>query len=308
MQPKIGGPLWRGETPAGWGNVDDKTSISAIRRALELGIDFFDTADSYGAGHSERVLGQALAGQRDQVIIATKFGNMFDESTRQASGTNASPSYIRQACAASLRRLKTDYIDLYHFHLNDYNPEKAGPVRDTLEQLVAEGKIRYYGWSTDFPERARVFAEGPHCVSAQFQMNVLDDAADMIELCEDLELAGINRGPLAMGLLTGKYSADSVLSSDDVRGDNSPAWMKYFTGGKPSPKWLSKHEAIREILKSDGRTLAQGALGWIWARSACTIPIPGFKTIAQVEENCAALQFGPLGSEQAQEIDLLLGR
>jgi aryl-alcohol dehydrogenase-like predicted oxidoreductase len=270
--------------------------------------NFFDTADVYGTGHSEHVLGHALAGHRDQVVIATKFGNTFDRSIRQITGSDASPAYIRKACEASLQRLNTDYIDLYQFHLNDYDPDQAGAVRDVLEELVKDGKIRYYGWSTDFPNRARVFAEGPNCTTVEHQMNVLEDAGPMIALCEQLDLASINRGPLAMGLLTGKYQADSKLASDDVRGDRSPAWMQYFKDGKPNPEWLRKLEAIREILTSDGRTLAQGALAWIWARSEQTVPIPGFRSVRQVEENCAAMQFGPLSAEQMHEIDVLLSR
>ena len=304
----IGGPFWSGDSAVGWGEVDDDESIRAIHCALDLGVNFFDTADVYGTGHSERVLGRALAGHRDRVVIATKFGNTFDETTRQITGSDASPAYIRQACEGSLRRLNTETIDLYQFHLNDYDPAQAGAVRDTLEELVAAGSIRQYGWSTDFPERARVFAQGPNCTSAQHQMNVLDDAGPMVALCEDLDLASINRGPLAMGLLTGKYRANSKLASDDVRGDRSPAWMKYFRDGKPNPEWLEKLGAIREVLTAGGRTLAQGALAWIWARSEHTIPIPGFRTVAQVEENCAAMQFGPLSAEQMHEIDALLGR
>jgi aryl-alcohol dehydrogenase-like predicted oxidoreductase len=304
----IGGPFWAGDDAVGWGEVDDAESIRAIHRALDLGITFLDTADVYGTGHSERVIAQALAGRRQEVVIATKFGNTFDEASRQITGSDASPEYIRQACEASLHRLNTDYIDLYQFHLNDYDPEQATEVRNVLEALVAEGKIRYYGWSTDFPERARVFAAGPNCATVQHQMNVLDDAGPMVAVCEELNLASINRGPLAMGLLTGKYRADSVLASNDVRGDKSPAWMSYFKDGKPNPEWLQKVEALRDILTSGGRTLVQGALAWLWGRSEQTIPIPGFRTVAQVEENCAAMQFGPLRVEQMREIDTLLGR
>lgn len=304
----IGGPLWAGEDAVGWGEVDDDESIRAIHCGLDLGVNFFDTADVYGAGHSERVLGRALAGRRDRVVIATKFGNTFEEDTRQITGSDASPEYVRRACEASMRRLNTDYIDLYQFHLNNYDPDRAGMVRDVLEGLVAEGKIRRYGWSTDFPERARVFAEGPNCTATQFQMNVLDDAGAMVTLCEELDLAGINRGPLAMGLLTGKYRAGSKLATNDVRGDRGPEWMKYFRDGKPNPEWLSKLEAIREILTSGSRTLAQGALAWIWARSGKTIPIPGFRTVAQVEENCVAMELGPLSANQMSEIDALLER
>ena len=162
----IGGPFWRGDTPVGWGEVDDDESIRAIHRALDLGVTFFDTADVYGAGHSERVLARALKGVRESVVIATKFGNVFDEATKQITGSDASPAYIKRACEASLRRLETDYIDLYQFHLNGYEAGKGAKVRDTLEALVAEGKIRAYGWSTDFPDRARVFAEGDHCAAA----------------------------------------------------------------------------------------------------------------------------------------------
>jgi len=304
----IGGPFWSGDAAVGWGDVDDDESIRAIHRALDLGVTFFDTSDVYGTGHSERVLGRALAGHRDQVVLATKFGNTFDESTRQITGSDASPEYIRRACDASLQRLKTDYIDLYQFHLNDYDPEQAAVVREALEELVAAGKIRQYGWSTDFPERARVFAAGRNCTSVQHQMNVLDDAGPMIALCEELNLASINRGPLAMGLLTGKYRAGSALSSNDVRGDRGPAWMRYFKDGRPNPEWLKKLDAIRQILISGGRTLAQGALAWIWGRSGKTIPIPGFRTVAQVKENCAAMQFGPLDAAQMGEINAVLER
>ncbi len=304
----IGGPFWAGETPVGWGQVDDNESIRAIRRGLELGVTFFDTADVYGTGHSERILGRAVAECRQQVIIATKFSNMFDESTRQITGSNASPNYIRQACEASLRRLNTDYIDLYQFHWNNYDAERAPEVRDALEGLVSAGKVRFYGWSTDFPERARVFAEGPHCTAIQHEMNVLDDAAPMIALCEELNLASINRGPLAMGLLTGKYAAGATLPLDDVRSERSPEWMKYFKDGKPNPDFLRKLDAIREILTSGGRTLAQGALGWLWARSEQTIPIPGFRTVVQVEENCKAMHLGPLSADQMQEIETVMGR
>jgi aryl-alcohol dehydrogenase-like predicted oxidoreductase len=121
----IGGPFWFGTQPLGWGEVDDNESIAAIHKALDLGVSFFDTANIYGCGHSERVLGTALKGVREQVIIATKFGNTFDESTRQKTGQDASPEGIRRACDESLQRLGATYIDLYQFHLNDYDPEKA---------------------------------------------------------------------------------------------------------------------------------------------------------------------------------------
>jgi aryl-alcohol dehydrogenase-like predicted oxidoreductase len=302
----IGGPFWEKGTPLGWGEVDDNESIRAIQRALELGVIFFDTANVYGAGHSERVLARALAGRRREVIIATKFNAVFGEQTREVTGSDSTPAGIRKACEESLQRLNTDYIDLYQFHDNGYPVDKAEPVRETLEELVKEGKVRAYGWSTDFADRAEVFAQGKNCTSIQLQLNVLDDNAEVIALCEKYNLAAINRGPLAMGLLSGKYTSNSKPSADDVRGEKSPEWMKYFKDGKPSPKWLKKMESVREILKSDGRTLAQGALAWLWARSEQTLPIPGFRTVPQVEENCGALQFGPLTAVQMKEIEHFL--
>ncbi len=304
----IGGPFWRDDTPVGWGQVDDVESTRAIHRALDLGVTFFDTADVYGAGHSERVLGRALDARRSEVVIATKFGNVFDEETRVITGSDQSPVFIRQACEASLARLDTDYIDLYQFHNGGYDPASAVEVRETLEELVTEGKIRAYAWSTDDPARARVFAEGPHCAAVQFQLNVLDDNPEMVALCEELGLAGINRGPLAMGLLTGKYSGGAEPSIDDVRGRRAPDWMRYFVGGQANPEWLAKLEAIRDVLTSGGRTLAQGALAWLWGRSETTVPIPGFKTVAQVEENAGAMNHGPLTPAQMTQIAALLGR
>jgi len=302
----IGGPFWDGETPLGWGQVDDQESIKAIHKALDLGITFFDTADVYGAGHSERVLAQALSGRRHEVVIATKFANIFDEESRQVTGSSAKPEYIRQACEASLRRLDTDVIDLYQFHDNAFPPEDADRVRETLEELVEEGKIRSYGWSTDFADRAEIFAQGKHCTAIQLQLNVLSDNPDVLTVCEKKDLAAINRGPLAMGLLTGKYDQDTQVAQDDVRGRKSPEWMAFFKQGKPNPEWLKQREAVVEILTSDGRTLAQGALAWLWARSPKTVPIPGFRTIAQVEENCAAMQFGALSDDSMQEIEEIL--
>lgn len=166
----IGGPFWRSETPLGWGMVDDGESTRALHRAFDLGINFFDTADVYGAGHSERVLAQAFKGQRQDIIIATKFSNIFDEESRQVTGSSAKPTYIRQACEASLLRLETDYIDIYQFHDNGYPPEKAISVRETLEELVEEGKIRAYGWSTDFTGSAEVFARGKIVQRSNFSL------------------------------------------------------------------------------------------------------------------------------------------
>jgi aryl-alcohol dehydrogenase-like predicted oxidoreductase len=304
----IGGPFWGGETPLGWGAVDDNESIRAIHACMDLGVNFFDTASVYGAGHSERVLGQGVADRRDQIVIATKFGPVFDETSKQTTGGDATPAGIRQSCEDSLRRLNTDYIDLFQFHFNDHPIAEAQEVRDTLEDLVKEGKIRTYGWSTDFADRAAFFAQGENCSTIQLQLNVLDDNPDVLAVCDEFGLAAINRGPLAMGLLTGKYQLGVKLGADDVRGTNSPEWMQYFQNGEPTPEWIEKVTAVRDILTTNGRTLAQGALAWLWARNDKTIPIPGIRTVAQADENCKAMEFGPLIPDQMQEIDTILGR
>lgn len=303
----IGGPLWHGDRSLGWGEVDDAESIRAIQRAVDLGVTFFDTADLYGAGHSEEVLGKALAGRRDQVVIATKWGHTFDPVTRQRGGTDTTPGYVRRALEASLRRLGTDHVDLYQFHVAAAPPQDAPALQEVLEELVAEGWIRTYGWSTYLVDRARQWAASPHWVSVQHELSVFRDLPEMLAFCQERGLSSINLSPLAMGLLSGKFGRGSRLSDDDVRG-KEPAWMRYFKDGHPTEEWLARLDAIRNVLGSDGRTPVQGALAWNWARSDCTIPIPGFRTVAQVEENAAALRLGPLSAVQMADIDRRLGR
>ncbi|MBE7157483.1 MAG: aldo/keto reductase [Rhodospirillales bacterium] len=303
----IGGPFWAGEQPLGWGEMDDAESRHALRVGFDAGARFFDTADVYGCGRSERVLGEALADVREQIVIATKFGNTFDADTLQLTGQDTSPEYIRQACEASLRRLRTDRIDLYQLHLSGLDlGQAAGEVRDTLEGLVAAGKVRAYGWSTDDPERAAVFADGAkHNAAVQHELSLFADAPEMLTHCTQRRLASINRSPLAMGLLTGKFHAGSRLGNDDVRG-KQPEWLRFFDAGQPKAEWLRRLEAVREVLQSGGRTLAQGALAWIWGRSGVTVPIPGFRTVAQASENAEALTFGPLTEAQVNEVRALL--
>lgn len=304
----IGGE-WQDTTgaPLGWGEVDDEESVAAIRRALDLGITFFDTADAYGAGHSERVLGRALRGRRDDVVIATKWGNVCDEATRTLTGSDDSPAYVRRALTASLVRLGTDRVDLYQLHLSDAPLDRALELREACEDLVQEGLIRGYAWSTDDPRRAAAFADGANCVAVQHAANVLEDAPDMFALCAERNLASINRSPLAMGLLAkGVGGPGKRSSAGDIRAV-PPAWLRWFAdGGVPAPEWAARVEAVREVLTGDGRTLAQGALAWLWARSPHAVPIPGFRSIAQAEENAGALQFGALHQNQMKEIATLL--
>lgn len=297
----IGGPWTLSGRPAGWGKVDDQESIRAIQFALDSGINFFDTAANYGAGHSELILSQALGRRRARAIIATKFGYIVDEEERNVIPSQDVAGNLRNDCEDSLRRLNTDFIDLYQLHVGAYPPERAGEVIDGLEGLVAAGKIRWYGWSTDNPAGARVFAQGRHCTAIQHVLNLAHDTPEMLALCAEANLASVNRTPLGMGLLTGKFSPETTFPDDDIRS----IWD--MRDGIPGES-LRQVEAAREILTAGGRTFAQAALAWIWARSEITIPIPGFKTVTQMQENIAAMDFGPLSTEQMAAIDSLVDR
>lgn len=300
----IGGPFTYENIQAGWGEVDDAESIRALQRALESGITFFDTAAAYGTGHSEQILGRALGSRRSEIVIATKFGFAVDTAARHIAHHADRRRIVTDAradCEASLRRLGTDVIDLLQLHDGSLPLELVPDMLVVLEDLVAAGKIRSYGWSTDSPEGARAFAAGPHCVAIQHDLNVVLDAAAMLTVCEQQGLASVNRTPLARGALTGKYTRDTVFAANDVR--NDPWAVDHIL--RPA---FDQLEALRAILTSNGRTLAQGALAWIWARSPVTVPIPGIRTVGQLEENAAALQFGPLTPAQMAEIDHVLGR
>lgn len=293
-------------TPLGWGDVDDNESIRAIHAGMAAGINFIDTANVYGAGHSEVIVGRAIKGRRRELVLATKFGNNIDEEKKITRPESAEPDSIRQSCEDSLRRLGTDYIDLFQFHTGGYDKNKAPEVMDVLEELVKAGKIRYYGWSTDDVERARIFALGKHCAAVQFQANVVSQNPEMVRTCEETGMTGINRGPLAMGLLSGKYKADSKVKSGDIRGAGM-GWMKFFNkDGSPNSDFLNRIDKVKEILTSDGRSLTQGALGWLWACSDKMLPIPGFRTVKQIEENAKAMEFGPLPTGKFEEIQKIL--
>jgi aryl-alcohol dehydrogenase-like predicted oxidoreductase len=309
----IGGPWNFKGGPAGWGNVDDKESIRAIHAALDAGAFFFDTAANYGAGHSERLLGKALAGRRGQAVIATKFGYDVNEEAKEVvpygdvEETADIAGHLRQDCEASLRRLNTDYIDVYQLHAWGYDIDKSYEVRQILEELVTEGKIRTYGWSTDRLDAVQAFAESPNCGVVQQELNIFLGNLELLGYCEEVNLGSLNRAPLGMGILTGKFTPDTRFAANDIRAVPG-MWFDGFEDGGINPVWLRKLESVREILISNGRTLAQGALAWIWGASPLTVPIPGFKTVEQVQENAGAMEFGPLTQEQMGEIDDILGR
>ncbi len=302
----IGGYFTLRGKPDGWGEVDDEQSIRAIRLGLEMGASLIDTADAYGTGHSEEVIGRALSGRRGDAIVATKFGYTYDRAARALISTDVSPAYINEACAASLQRLSTDYIDLYQIHVGELSGDQADAAGETLEKLVEQGAIRFWGWSTDNAAAAKRLVKFPHFVAVQQELNVFADGPDMLAMCECNDLASLNRSPLAMGFLTGKFRADTRLPANDVRAAGH-SWVRFFEDGRPRADHLKRLAEVRELLQTGGRTLAQGALGWILARSPNTFPIPGFKTEVQVRENLAVLEKGALPAATMAEIDAILG-
>lgn len=301
----IGGPFLLDGKPDGWGDIDDAQSIRAIQLALDSGATLFDTADAYGTGHSETVLGQALAGRRSDAVIATKFGFTYDTEAKALLSTDVSPAYVPWACRQSLERLGTDYIDLFQIHVGDLAEAAADAAGEALEKLADSGAIRAWGWSTDNAAAAARMVKFPHFAAVQQELSLFRDGSDMLELCARQNLASLNRSPLAMGMLTGKFSAASTLPGSDVRAAGH-SWVRFFADGRPRPEALARIAAIRDLLTSGGRSPAQGALGWILARSPHTIPIPGFKSEAQVRDNLGALEKGPLPAATMAEIATIL--
>ena len=201
----------------------------------------------------------------------------------------------------SLRRLQTDFIDIYQLHEGGYDPGLALELQFVLEELVSAGKIRWYGWSTDVVASARGFAAGEHCTSIQFRLNAIYDNPEMRKVCADFDLAGINKDPLNKGVLTGKFSSASTFPENDIRSREN------FSNPEVV-KRLKIVDEIRDLLTSNGRTMAQGALAYIWALDERMVPIPGFKSVKQVQENAGAMQFGPLTQAQVKEIQEVVAK
>ena len=300
----IGGPwTWaqpgQESFPVGWGDTDDEESIRGLHTALDMGVNFFDTAANYGAGHSEVLLGRAFKGKRDKLVIATKFGHIVNEEAKTVySAPDQILTNIRTDVENSLRRLQTDYIDIYQLHEGRYDPNLALELQVILEELVSAGKIRWYGWSTDVVDSARQFASAEtaeHCTSIQFRLNAVFDNAAMRQVCAEYNLAGINKDPLNKGFLTGKFNSNTTFPANDNRSD--------WDFSQPElQKRLKLVDDIRDILTSNGRTMAQGALAYIWALDERMVPIPGFKSVKQVKDNAGAMEFGPLTKVQVEEI------
>ena len=255
----IGGPWSFNGAPAGWSVVDDDESLRALNRAFDLGITFFDTAANYGAGRSERLLGTAFGRRREHVVIATKFGYQVDEDSQSVVSYDGDEvnsdvaGRLRDDLQASLHRLDTDYVDVYQLHVGGLSIDRALEARDVLEELVTEGLIRTYGWSTDRADAVRAFSTLPGCGVVQQGLSVLDDAdPELLEICEELDLASINRGPLGMGLLTGKFSPTSTFATDDQR-HRASGTLDSATASRPLSGSASWTRSVPCSPRRDGR-------------------------------------------------------
>lgn len=252
----IGGQFYAGSTPLGFPDVEDAESIRAIQATLDAGLRVFDTAAVYGAGHSERLLGQALAKQPDAIIIS-KLGTAMDETTRQVLHDETKAAEVIPAIERSLRRLNRDHVDVMLLHLNALPIETARPMFEQMEVARQAGKIRAYGWSTDFPDSASAMLDLDGFICIEHAMNLFVDAPGIQKSVRETGLIALLRSPLAMGLLSGKYDHATTMPETDVRSVNN-AKRDYFRDGKPAGAHLENLAAVHELLQSDGRTLAQG--------------------------------------------------
>lgn len=283
------------------GGLDDDESIRTIHRALDLGVTHIDTAEVYGPFHSEEVVGRAVAGRRDQVRIATKFGLIShaatDETTDRAIDSSA--SNVRTAVEGSLQRLGTDYIDLYYQHRVDPNT----PIEETagaVAELVAEGKVRFFGLSEASPETIRR-AHAVHPVAAlqtEYSLWTRDVDDEILPLLRELGIGLVPYSPLGHGLLTGQIRSVEDFTDDDWRKTN-PRFV-----GENFARNIALVDEVRTIGAEVGATPAQTALAWILAQGDDIAPIPGTRRVARVEENTAADAI-ELSADQLQRLDSL---
>jgi aryl-alcohol dehydrogenase-like predicted oxidoreductase len=263
---------------------DDAESIATIHRALDLAIDFLDTADMYGPFTNERLVGRAIRGRRDQVILATKFGNERGEDG-SFLGVNGRPEYVRKSCDGSLQRLGVDHIDLYYQHRVD----RTVPIEETvgaMADLVREGKVRYLGLSEAAPATIRrANAEYPiSALQTEYSLWTRDPEDEILPLCRELGIGFVAYSPLGRGFLTGRFRTFEDLPEDDYR-RNSPRFQ-----GDNFQKNLDLVERVEEIARRKRCTPAQLALAWLLAQGDDIIPIPGTKHRRYLEENIGALQ------------------
>src|SRR5687767_9877397 len=257
-----------------YGQSDDAESIKVIHRALDLGMNFLDTADMYGIGHNERLVGQAVRDRRDRAFVATKFGNVRDPKTKAFLGVSGKPDYVRSACEQSLRNLGLDVIDLYYQHRVDPNT----PIEDTvgaMAELVRQGKVRFLGLSEAAPQTIRRAAK-VHPIAAlqtEYSLWTRDPEDDVLPACRELGITFVAYSPLGRGFLTGQIKRFEDLAEDDYR-RHSPRFQ-----GENFQKNLDLVRKIEQIARQKNCTPSQLALAWVLAHGNDVVPIPGTKRI-----------------------------
>ena len=267
-----------------YGGRDDEESLATIHRALELGITFFDTADIYGPHTNEELVGRALKGHREQVVIATKFGILRDPEKPEFRGFNGKPDYVKRACEGSLRRLQMDCIDLYYQHRVD--PDT--PIEETIgamAELVREGKVRFLGLSEAGADTIRR-AHAVHPITAlqsEYSLWTRDPEGEILGVCRELGVGFVPYSPLGRGFLTGKIQKPEDLPADDYR-RTTPRFQK-----ENFQRNLDLVKRVEEIAREKRCTPAQLALAWVLAQGGGIVPIPGTKRRKYLQENVGAL-------------------
>ncbi|MGH7969785.1 MAG: aldo/keto reductase [Limisphaerales bacterium] len=278
---------------------DDKESLATIARARDLGVTLLDTADMYGPYTNEELVGRAIKGQRDSVVLATKFGIVRDPANPTQRAVNGRPEYVRKSCEGSLRRLRVDTIDLYYQHRVD----PATPIEDTvgaMAQLVQEGKVRYLGLSEAGPETLRR-ACTVHPITAlqsEYSLWSRDPEDEILPACRKLGIGFVAYSPLGRGFLAGKIRRFEDLAPDDYR-RNSPRFQ-----GENFQRNLELVTRIEEMARKKGCTGPQLALAWVLAQGKDVVPIPGTKHPRYIEENVGALdvQLSPADLQRINEV------
>jgi aryl-alcohol dehydrogenase-like predicted oxidoreductase len=267
-----------------YGDRDDEESVRTIHRALDLGVNFLDTSDMYGPHTNEQLVGRAIADRRDEVVLATKFGIVFDPDNPQNRSINGKPEYVREACEGSLRRLGVDHIDLYYQHRVDTDT----PIEETvgaMAELVEQGKVRYLGLSEAGPETLRR-ACAVHPISAlqtEYSLWSREPEDEILPACRELGIGFVPYSPLGRGFLTGAIKSPDDLDEDDYR-RFSPRFQ-----GENFQRNLDLVAEIERIAGDKGVTPAQLALAWVLRQGDDIAPIPGTKKVARLEENVGAV-------------------
>ena len=285
-----------------YGPADDQVSLKVLNRAIDIGVNFLDTADMYGMGSNERLLAQVLKTRRSEVVLATKFGHVRgpDGAVLRIDG---SPEYVKSACEASLQRLGEDHIDLYYQHRVD----RKVPIEETvgaMAELVKAGKVRHLGLSEASASTVRRAAK-VHPIAAlqsEYSLWSRDVEQEVLPVCEELGIGLVAYSPLGRGFLTGDIKSVNELDPGDYRRQNP----RFQADNLPAN--LALVEALKEIAKARGCTAAQLALAWLLHRSPHVVPIPGTRSIARLEENAAAAAIALTDVEERKIADVLSER